>query len=155
MLLTGGTLAQLIFWTILLAWLALSADTITVMQLCCCCCCCCRRRLASLFPCALQFAFKHPQLPARPSPGSRERASRTGMCVLGGTTPHGHLRKKKRRAKVLADKASTAPALPERQQESSPAGQGGGPRHWFGFFLAKSNPPWHLGHGHTRGGGRG
>lgn len=75
MLLTGGTLVQLIFWTILLAWLVLSADTITVMQLCCCCCCrrCCGR-LARLFPCALQFPLEAPPAPQLPgSPRARPR----------------------------------------------------------------------------------
>lgn len=130
MLLTGGTLAQLIFWTILLAWLTLRADTITVMQLCCCCRC----RLALLFfPCALQFAFEaHTRKPPPPppsqvnppgfTPGTGRQVQAAGnkrvtrACIAharASTCAHVHkgitrtgISKTSRCAKVLAEKAS-------------------------------------------------
>lgn len=80
-LLTGGTLVQLIFWTILLAWLALSADTITVMQLCCCCRCRCRLAwLFFFFPCALQFAFEAPTHIYTPHPPLHRRRQLPGSA---------------------------------------------------------------------------
>lgn len=161
MLLTGGTLAQLIFWTIFTRLARAQrryyySDAIMLLLLLLSAA---ARFAFFFFPCALQFAFKHPPssrlAPLQPH-GSGHRAR---ACACSGAQPRMGISKKKPPcAKVLAEKASTAPKLPERQQESSPGGQGGDPRHWFGlgfcgFFLAKSNPPWHLGHGHQQGKG--
>lgn len=81
-LLTGGTLVQLIFWTILLAWLVLSADTITVMQLCCCCAAA-AAVVASLgfFPALCSFLGSPPS-PA--APGLTPSVSPTGSWAQEG-----------------------------------------------------------------------
>lgn len=81
MLLTGGTLAQLIFWTIFTRLARAQrryyySDAIMLLLLLSA-----AARFAFFFPCALQFAFKHP-----PAPGS-PLSSLTGAGIA-----HGHVR---------------------------------------------------------------
>lgn len=161
MLLTGGTLAQLIFWTIFTRLARAQrryyySDAIMLL-------------LLLLLSAAARFAFffspalcslllSTPQAPGSPL------SSLTGAGIA-----HGHVRARGHNPawaspkknhlvqKFWLRRRARHQSSPKGSRNPRPAGREGtrgiGLVLGFVFFLAKSNPPWHLGHGHQQGKG--
>lgn len=160
MLLTGGTLAQLIFWTIFTRLARAQrryyySDAIMLLLLLLSAA---ARFAFFFFPCALQFAFKHPPssrlAPLQPH-GSGHRAR---ACACSGAQPRMGISKKNHLVqKFWLRRRARHQSSPKGSRNPRPAGREGtrgiGLVLGFVFFLAKSNPPWHLGHGHQQGKG--
>lgn len=160
MLLTGGTLAQLIFWTIFTRLARAQrryyySDAIMLLLLLLSA----AARFAFFFsPALCSLLLSTPQAPGSPL------SSLTGAGIA-----HGHVRARGHNPAWASPKKNHLVQkfwLRRRaRHQSSPKGSRN-PRHpgregtrgiglvlGFVFFLAKSNPPWHLGHGHQQGKG--